>query len=245
MVYQISGTVTIFILLFKCVTFADGMLTVHTNPEKIEVWIDDQYIGDSPIVDKKLRQGNYILRLVDPIQHTSAVENILINYNDTLLIDKTIQSRYGKLQVKSDPPGAKVLISTDLGETPLSNDFMNPGKYRIEIRYPGGKYQLSTSDIVIPKGETVKLDKELIKNNLMNKKAILRIALGALAIGGLAWAVVDQGQYKHYSLKASEDNLSELRSQYQTKADQARLRRTIAVSAGVTCITAFEIISFF
>jgi hypothetical protein len=245
MVYQISGKLNLILIFLKCIIFADGMLTVHTVPENIEVWIDDQYIGNSPIIDKKLRQGRYNLRLIDPIQHNSETENIFINDNDSLYIEKAIQSRYGKLQVNSNPPGAKVLISTDLGETPLLNDFMNPGKYRIEIRQPGKKYQISTSDIIIPKGETVKIDKELKKNNLMNKKAILRLSLGACAIGGLIWAVVDQGQYKQYSLKASGSPSSELQNEYQTKADNARLRRTIAVSTGVACIISFEIVSFF
>lgn len=243
--YQISGKLILLLILLKCIIFADGMLTVHTVPDKIEVWIDDQYIGDSPIIGKKLRQGRYILKIIDPIQHTSATEDIFVKDKDSLLIEKTIQSRYGKLLVTSEPPGAKVLISTNLGETPLANDFMNPGKYRIEIRYPDQKYQISSSDIIIPKGETVKVDKELKKVNLMNKKAILRITLGALATGALIWAVVDQGNYKQYSLKASDANLAELRNQYQIKANKAGLRRTIAVGTGITCITVFEIISFF
>jgi len=245
MVYQISGMLTIILIFFKYITFADGRLTVHTVPENIEVWIDDQYIGDSPIIDKKLRQGRYLLRFIDPIQHTSEIENIFINDNDSLYIEKTIQTRYGKLLVKSNPPGANVLISTDLGETPLSNDFMNPGKYRIEIRYPDGKYRVSTSDIIIPKGETVKLEKELEKNKQINKISILRITLGACAIGALIWAVVDQGKYKLYNFKASEALLSDLQNEYQSRADKAKLRRTIAVSTGVTCIISFEITSFF
>ena len=35
----------------------EGSLTVTTDPEGVEVWLDDKYVGDSPIESRKLRAG--------------------------------------------------------------------------------------------------------------------------------------------------------------------------------------------
>ena len=103
------------------------MLTVKTDPDGIEVWLDDKYIGDSPILDKKLKTGKYTLKLVDPVQHTSTSEDVFIQSGEQTVVEKTLKSRYGTLKVNSDPEGADVYVLTELGKTPVSNDFIIPG----------------------------------------------------------------------------------------------------------------------
>ena len=182
-------------------TFADGSLTVKTDPEGIEVWLDDKFIGDSPVFDKKLKGGRYNLKLVDPVQHSSTIEEIFIQENETTVIEKTIKSKYGTLKVQTDPEGAQVYISTELGNTPVSNDFMNPGKYRVEIRHPNSKYHPMVENIIIPRGEAVSISKTLEKEEFLNKKAKLRIVLGAITAGGIALALIEHSQAKKYLLE--------------------------------------------
>jgi hypothetical protein len=168
---------------------AEGMLTVKTDPDGIEVWLDDKYIGDSPVIDKKLKAGKYSLKLVDPIQHTSSVEEVFIQANEQTVVEKTMKSRFGSLKVNSDPEGADVSILTSLGKTPVSNDFIIPGKYRLEISRQGCKP--SVSDIVVPKGEVASLQKTLEKINVLDTKGLAKIALGIGAVGGIVWSLVE------------------------------------------------------
>ena len=52
--------------------FAEGTLTVKTDPEGIEVWLGDKFLGQAPIVEKKVRAGRYVLKLGRPgatLQH--------------------------------------------------------------------------------------------------------------------------------------------------------------------------------
>jgi len=229
----------------------EGGLTVKTEPQGIEVWIDEKYVGDSPIIDKKLKAGRYRVKLVDPIQHTSVEEEVLIQDGKDIVLEKTIKGKFGSLKVTSDPENANVYLLTSLGKTPVTNDFMNPGKYRVEIRHPNKRYAVATGDIVIPRGETVTLAKTLEKTSAFNMKALARMGLGAGAIASFVWAIVEQGNKKMYETKADYSINQELQDtpgldrRYKDDMHSAAVKRTIGIILGCTCVVGFEIVAFF
>jgi hypothetical protein len=206
---------------------ADGVLTVKTDPEGIKIWLDDKYIGDAPLIDKKLKPGRYSLKLVDPVQQTSSVEEVFIQSGETTVIEKTVKSNYGSLKVISDPEGAEVSISTTLGKTPLSNDFMIPGKYRLEIKHPAASYKKFISDIVVPRGEIVTVNKALEKKNALDAKAMWRLGLGAGALGGFIMAVVERSDANYGGSNGSVNGM------------------WIGIVLGSLCVVGFEIVGFF
>jgi hypothetical protein len=206
---------------------ADGVLTVKTDPEGIKIWLDDKYIGDSPLLDKKLKPGRYSLKLVDPVQQTSSVEEVFIQAGETTVIEKTVKSNYGSLKITSEPEGADVYISTALGKTPLSNDFMIPGKYRLEIKHPGKSYEAFMSDIVIPRGEMVSVNKSLEKKAILNSKAVWRLIFGAGAIGGYVVALVERGDPNFGGSNGSVTG------------------EILGIVLGSLCVVGFEIVGFF
>ena len=231
----------------------EGTLSVTTDPEGVEVWLGDKYIGDTPIQDKKLRAGRYTLKLIDPVQQVSASEEILIQADKLTVVEKTLKGRFGTLKVVSDPEGADVFISTSLGKTPLQNDFMNPGKYRIEIKHPKKKYQPIVEDITIPQGKKVELTNTLVKESAFDTKALVRILLGAGAIGGFVWAIVAQGNHKGYDRDVSwieqhpslvNDPTSEI-SKFKDESKSAATQRTLGIILGSACVVGFEIVAFF
>jgi hypothetical protein len=219
-----------FALLFAWIgAFAqsDGVLTVKTQPEGIKVWIDDKYIGDSPILDKKLKPGRYSLKLVDPVQQTSSLEEVFIQAGETTVIEKTVKSNYGSLKVTTDPEGADVFILTGLGKTPVSNDFMIPGKYRLEIKHPSASYEKVTSDIVVPRGEVVNITKTLEEKSLLNGKAVARLCLGAGALAGFVLALAERDDHNFGGDNGSVTG------------------RALGITAGILCVVGFEIVAFF
>lgn len=209
----------------------DGILSVKTDPEGIEVWLDDKYVGDSPIIDKKLKPGRYSLKLIDQLQHSSESEDVLIQAAQTTIVEKTVVGRFGSLKVNTQPAGAEVSIATTLGKTPLSNDFMTPGKYRLEIKHPGNGYAPDTEEIVVPRGKTVELSKTLQKKRLLDEKALARIALGVGAVGGYVWGVSQNGRF-HSGISA-------------TARSNAQVQRTLGVVLGSACVVGFEVLAFF
>jgi hypothetical protein len=206
----------------------EGTLSVKTSPDGIEVWLNDKYIGDSPIAGKKLKPGRYSLKLVDPVQHTSTAEDIFIAANEETVIEKSIQSKFGSIKVTTEPEGADVFIATSLGTTPLSNDFVIPGKYRLEVR-PGKKsYKPHVEDITVLRGKTVTLNKTLEKKKVLDKKAWLRLAFGAGAIGGFGWALSEHGMYKIDPNRSGAD-----------------VKRILGITLGSLCVIGLEITAFF
>jgi hypothetical protein len=229
------GTLIAILAAFICVFLrtslfaeSEGALTVKTDPDGIEVWLDDKYIGDSPIMAKKLKAGRYSLKLVDPVQHTSTVEEVFIQAGEQTMIEKTVKSRYGSLKVTSDPEGADVSILTSLGKTPVSNDFIIPGKYRLEIKHQNKSYEKTVDDVVVSKGETVTLNKTLPKKNALDNKALLRLGFGALAVGGLVLTVAE----------SFDPN-------YNGPNNGCKNGQIIGLVAGALCVVGFEIVAFF
>jgi PEGA domain len=243
---------SLFILSAVCIlsiggmvvsSFAEGILTVKTDPDGIEVWLGDKFLGQSPIIEKKIRAGRYVLKLVDPAQHTSATEELLIQDNEPLVIDRAISSKFGRLKVTSDPDGADVYIATELGKTPLSNDFMNPGRYHIEIRPPNGLYQTAVSEVTIPKGETVTIDKKL-GSKLFSTRNLISFGLLAISAGGFAIGLIEQGHCGMYQERMKKALPSD-KSALQDKIDGASLDRTLGVVIGAAGLLGLEIVVLF
>ena len=221
---------------------AEGFLTVKTDPDGIEVWLDEKFLGQSPIIEKKIKAGRYSLKLIDPAQHSSTNEEVFIQDGDTVVIDRTITSKFGSLKVDSDPEGADVAIATDLGKTPLTNDFMNPGKYRIEIRAPNSRYCTSAAEITIPKGETVSINQKLKKKKFLTKKNIASLLLFSGSAGGFIWGIAEQGRFRMYKQQQRE-NVALATS--PSKADGAALGRTFGIIIGSGCLIGLEIVALF
>lgn len=217
-------------------TLADAVLTVKTDPDGIEVWLGDKFLGQSPIAEKKIKAGRYVLKLVDPVQHSSTTEDLLIQDNDTAVIERTISSKFGSLRVSSEPEGADVYIATELGKTPLTNDFMNPGKYRIEIRPFGPRYHTKACEVIIARGETASLNETLEKDKFLSRKTVLSMALFSGSLGGFIWGLVEQGHYRMYNDRTPR---------IQSKVDDAALQRTLGIILGCSCVIGLEIVTFF
>ncbi len=225
----------------------EGMLTVKTVPDGIEVWLNGKYVGDAPIVEKKLKEGRYELTLVDPVQHASTTEEVFIQAGQTSVVEKTVKAKFGSLRINSDPEGADVYLSSMLGQTPVSHDFMNPGKYRLEIQHPNRRYEPVTEDIVIPRGETVTLTKTLRTTTPFDLKALVRLGLGAGAVLGYVWAIVEHGTYRH-TVSEIDNAPSHQAAEAQglpEKRDRAGVRRVLGIVAGSVCVVGFEIVAFF
>ncbi len=246
-------SLVISILFIPLHAAEEGTLTVTTDPDGIEVWLGDKYLGDSPILKRKLRTGRYTVKIVDPVQQVSTTEEVLIQAGQETVVEKALKAKFGTLVVKSEPEGAEVSISTSLGKTPLENNFMNPGKYHIEIKHPRAIYQPVVEEITIPQGKKVELTNALAKVSPFDMKAVVRLLLGAGAIGGFVWAIIEQGNHKTFETRAEDlktyasnnpDMVKEIANQ-NNKAKSAGIKRTIGIIIGSVCVVSFEIVAFF
>jgi hypothetical protein len=213
---------------------SEGRLTVTTDPEGVEVWIDERYAGHSPIHEKKLEPGEYSVRLVDVAHRVSVVERVVVREGENTVLDKALVPDYGRLSVTSTPEGANVYLSTPMGTTPLTNDYMVPGKYRVEIRPPGKGYTPAVKEVVVARGGRIEIDEQFERQSPFDLKALVRLGLGAGAIAGFVWAVAEHGNHK-VLVERGETEL----------ARTAGAHRTAGIVLGSVCVVAFEIVAFF
>lgn len=232
------------VMLFFCILFIhsqlfasrDGLITVITEPAGVEVWLGNHFIGNSPIKEKIVAPGKYEIRLIDPIQRITATEEVLVISGKTAVVERKMIPRFGSLQVKSIPENANVYLTVPLGKTPLNNEFVIPGKYHLEIRHPDSLYKDSEIQVVVNEGEMVELIDTLIieRKKIFDKKALIRLGLGAGAAAAFICAIVENGNNHRYKSSGRLD-----------EAHAARIRRNVGIIGGGVCVVAFEIVAFF
>lgn len=240
----VAAACAVFCLLRAQAFSADAHLSVHTKPEGVEVWLDDKFLGDSPIEERPMVPGSYVLKLIDPIQRATVSERVVLLEGATAVVEKTITGRFGQLRVTTAPEGATVKISSVLGATPLVNDFMTPGKYCLEITHPSGLYAPVTEEATVIRGKTVDISHTLSLVNPFDRKALVRIGLGAGAAAAFVWAVVEEGDHRKYETRIADHNTLDIERD-QKNADRHAAKRTVGIVAGSVCVLAFEIIAFF
>jgi len=207
-----------------------GTLTVITVPERAEVWIDGGYAGITPIRDRHLAAGTYTLRLVDPSRQTSASETVVISNGERLLVERTLGGNHAKLRVDTYPQGADVAIIAELGKTPLVNDYLTPGQYRLEIRHPNSKYMAATKDVAFVDGQPIVISHKLEKPPAFTTKRWVQLGLGTGAAAAWTWAVIEQ----HTASSSIQKSVSE----------NAGTRRTVAIIAASALSVGLQVTIF-
>ncbi|MEM6393292.1 MAG: SUMF1/EgtB/PvdO family nonheme iron enzyme [Planctomycetota bacterium] len=138
----------------------DGILTIQTNVEDAEVFIDGQKVtGDTAYIE--LPAGEYQIR-VDagewylPFEGTATVAG----RRQETVIDASVQPNWGFVQLQTDPPGARVFDTTtgEIVETTPMNLRLLSGSYsfRIEADEPG--YKPHTATVQVTPGRNIQLD---------------------------------------------------------------------------------------
>lgn len=234
------------VVLFMMVSVASGVeegrLTVTTDPDGIEIWLGDNFIGNSPVTDKKVPVGRYMLKLIDPVQRISQEEQVMITSSTPVIIEKKMKPKFGTIKVTSIPEDADVYFMMPLGKTPLTNEFINPGKYVMEVRPANKKFHPSISDIVVTAGSTRLVADTLVREKILSNKAVLRLALGAGAVAGFVWAIIEQGEYQKFTDRHSTDPADR---NAVSKSQSAGLYRNLGIIGGSLCVIGFEIVAFF
>jgi hypothetical protein len=82
-------------------------------------------------------------------------------------------------------------------------------------------------DIVVPKGEIVEINKSLPKKSALDSKAVVRLVLGAGALGGFVWAIVERSDGNCHVPNGSLNG------------------EILGATLGALCVVGFEIVAFF
>lgn len=129
-----------------------GWITVITNPEGADVFVDGKKVGVTPYVFEKIKRGNHKIE-VKKERYATYVQMVTIQVgeqNDDLA-NVTLEVEdvaYGKLSLYATPDGADITIDGVFkGKTPQTLE-LPIGKHEVELSFPGYN----------PKGQTVYIE---------------------------------------------------------------------------------------
>ncbi len=118
-------------------TVQTANLNIGSSPSQAEVYIDGQYLGNSP-VSISVSAGNHMveLRLAGYLNFS---RNIYTEVGQTTVINPVLeQDNSGQVYFDSEPAGADVYVNNSyLGTTPFGPISLNKGNYSAKLSFAG------------------------------------------------------------------------------------------------------------
>ena len=113
-----------------------GFISVYSTPSGAKVYIDDTYIGKTPIEHKEVQTGRHEIA-IEKEGYQNYTKTIEILPNKTILVNATLKAIEGGLYITSNPSEADVYINGSYrGKTPLYL-VIPVGKYEVKVTKEG------------------------------------------------------------------------------------------------------------
>lgn len=111
----------------------EGTLLVESTPEGASVYVDNALIGQTPL-KKAFSNGSYEVRVMLSGFETQG-RKVTIEKKNTAVVQVKLSKQYGKLEIRSTPSGATVLLDgVRQGQTTPFELQLPPGKYVVKIQ---------------------------------------------------------------------------------------------------------------
>ena len=114
-----------------------GLLRVTSAPAGATVRIDGREVGTTPVDGTPVLVGEHTVELVLD-RYQTATRKVAIAEDATETVSVTLSASPGRLEVATDPPGAKVLLDgKEVGTTPLSLSAVALGSHVLRLERAG------------------------------------------------------------------------------------------------------------
>ncbi|RLF79384.1 hypothetical protein DRN44_08975, partial [Thermococci archaeon] len=136
-----------------------GYLTVYSTPSGASVYVDNQFIGQTPIENYELLKGEHSL-IIQMEGYQEYYTTVFITSGETSIINANLALETGALSVTSTPTGALVYVNGEYkGKTPLNLELL-PGTYTIKVTKQN--YMDYTTTVTLEEGKTKKVSVSLV-----------------------------------------------------------------------------------
>jgi formylglycine-generating enzyme required for sulfatase activity/serine/threonine protein kinase len=144
-------------LYYNNTFLSEPILRVDTNPAGANVYVDDGYVGISPIQIEKLTPGAHKVR-ISKKEYEDYKENLSIGKGKPGFIQVVLTPKpFGGLVVDSNPSGSEVFVDNHKrGITPLSIESLPIGTREVMIKKQG--YEKKTLWVSLEAGQVKTLD---------------------------------------------------------------------------------------
>lgn len=147
-----------FLILQSCIS-NKGTLSVDSYPRGAEVYLNNEYIGNTPLTEK-INIGKYSVEVKKEGYKNYSREVEIKRGKETIII-ANLERKVGGISVKTEPTGATVYIDgKNYGLTPIEIYDLEVGKHEVLITKEGYKSIIKEIEI---KEEIVEISETLIK----------------------------------------------------------------------------------
>ncbi|MBP1908333.1 hypothetical protein J2746_000534 [Methanolobus bombayensis] len=140
-----------------------GQISISTNPQNADIYLNSQYIGTSPMTISNVVQGKYTL-LLKKEGYNDVSTSVTVTADSQSSVSKTLSQKTGGVSVSTTPSGATVNIDGKYaGTSPLTKNGILPGTHDISISMNG--YRDVSDTFYISAGVSTSYKKSLVKEN--------------------------------------------------------------------------------
>ena len=145
-----------------------GYITIKSEPSGADVYIDEQKVGVTPYLMKKIRLGRHSVELrkeqFEPYADMVLIKVDEVNKQFENVALKAIRVPMGSLDLTSDPSGAVITINgRQYGQTPQVLTDFETGKYTVYFTKEG--YENLVQTVTVKDGKTETLAVTMTKRN--------------------------------------------------------------------------------
>ena len=126
-----------------------GSLQVTSEPPDATIYLNETYIGTTPLLREKINAGTYKL-VIHKNDYAPYLKNVNITGRKMTRIHSPLVISIGSMEITSLPPGAEIWIDAAQikeSRTPWLVDSLGVGKHQLVLKKPG--YQEYSSEISI------------------------------------------------------------------------------------------------
>jgi|GEM_PF-6972703 hypothetical protein len=136
-----------------------GKLEVVSTPPEADVWLDDKFVGKTPMILKRVEPGVHNVEL-RKTGFASSKQSVEFGIKVTKQTVNLTLVEAGRLSVASQPPGAVVYIDgKKSGETPVTLS-LAPKKYNVKLVMDNREPQVKEAAVVAGKTAKVAMSME-------------------------------------------------------------------------------------
>ena len=143
----------------KAFALTHGSINIKSAPERVEVYLNGDKKGKTPIVLKGLEEGAYTIEL-RKADYIKVDRTVTVKARQTVEVSEKLQLMPGRIKITSNPEGSTILLNGDnKGVTPLTISEMKAGEYKITLKKDG--YEDKNISVTVNPGKTAAIDTRL------------------------------------------------------------------------------------
>jgi len=135
-------------------TAKPGSMNIHSEPPGAKIYIDNTYVGETPMSIKTVAEGEHEIRLM-MINYKLWTRKVVVRSFQPTDVKTTLEVSPGMLSVTSEPSGADIYLKGKfVARTPHTLSNIVPGEVVLRIEKKGYE-EWTTSAFIQPNGQEV------------------------------------------------------------------------------------------